>query len=337
MALLFMDSFDHMGTLSPVTLGKWASSTGGACTTSLFRTGAASLGFSGAGTMTTKTLTTSGGAVVGAAVYVAGGIQAADIFEVLETAIVHVAVGITAGGLLTIKRGSTVLATGTTVIAASSWTYIELKTVIGASGSYEVRINGVTELINGSVNTQNGGTGVWNSIQVSNFGSGVFSYFDDFYICDTSGSAPRNTFLGLVKVDMIMPQTDAVQAGSNAGLTPSTGTDHGACVDDNPPNTTDWNSSSTVGAKDTYQYPNMNLSGTILGIQTNLYVNKTDAGVRSVAAVVREGSTDYPGANVNPLTTFSYFTEIKAQNPNTSADWTTTDITNIQVGMQVTV
>jgi hypothetical protein len=163
------------------------------------------------------------------------------------------------------------------------------------------------------------------------------AFFDDVYVCDTNGAAPRNNFLGSVKIETLLPQTDAVSAGSNAGLTPSTGTDHGAMVDENPPNTSDFNSASTVGLKDTYQYPTMTLTGTVYGVQTNLYVNKSDAVARQVCAVVRPVSTDFDGANVSPTTSFIYFSEIRAQNPQTSADWLVSDITALQVGMKVTV
>jgi hypothetical protein len=159
-----------------------------------------------------------------------------------------------------------------------------------------VRIDGVTEvaLTASGVDTRNAGTGLWDRVGLGcNSGSTTFTYYDDFYVCDTSGSAPRNTFLGPVtKVETLYPQTDGVAAGSNAGLTPSTGTDHGALVDETPPNQTDYNSSATVGAKDTYNYPSMALTGVILGIQTNLYCQKSDGralGLRRPAV----GSTDY--------------------------------------------
>lgn len=335
MALLFMDGFEY--NAGPVATGKWGAGSGTVSSTQA-RTGTFAVTTTFSSLLTTRPFVTSGGAVMGAAFYFTVAPDRNDIFQVLEGATIHVAVSITAAALLTVKRGSTILATGTHPLVANTWYYLELKTIIDDTvGTYELRINGVAELSATGVDTRNGGTGVWDRALINIGTAGSQTFVDDFYLCDTSGSAPRNTFLGSVKVETLLPQTDAVAAGSNAGLTPSTGTDHGALVDENPPNTSDFNSASTVGLKDTYQYPSMTLTGTILGIQTNLYVNKADAVVRQVCAVVRAGGTDYDGANVSPTTTFTYQSEIRAQNPNTAADWTTTDIASLQVGMKVTV
>jgi len=339
MALLFFDGFDHYGVggdPSSVGFGKWGPGTNASAQSAVVRTGTLSLRLGISSSLTTKPLVASGGAVVGMAVYVTN-LTATDLIQVLEGAVVHVAVALTAGGLLTVKRGTTVLATGTTVLSVNSWYYLELKTVIhDTAGSYELHIDGVTELIASSVDTRNAGTtGQWDRVLVS-YNANLL-YIDDFYVCDLSGSAPYNTFLGSVKVETLYPQTDAVAAGSNAALTPSTGTDHGAMVDETAPNQTDYNSSATVGAKDTYNYPSMALTGTILAVQTNLYCQKSDASARSVCGVLRVGSTDYDGANASPLTTWSYLTEVRALNPATSAAWTVADITALQAGMKVTV
>jgi hypothetical protein len=339
MALLFFDGFDHYGTGDPAALGKWATASVAAAQSTVPRTGTHHLRISGGGFLVSKPFPTSGGVVVGTAFHlpsVAGG--ATNLLEVREGTTVHLAVSITAGMLLTVKRGTTVLATGTTVLAINGWYYLELKgTIHDTTGSYEVRLDGVAEpnLTASGVDTRNAGTtGQWDRVVLA--GIVTNSYYDDFYLCDQSGAAPRNTFLGPVKIETVYPQTDAVAAGSNAGLTPSTGTDHGALVDETTPNTSDYNSSPTVGLKDTYQYPALSLTGAILGIQTNLYAAKSDAAVRTVCAVVRAGGTDYDGANVSPLTTFSYFSEVRAQNPNTSADWTSADVGSLEVGMKVT-
>lgn len=254
--------------------------------------------------------------------------------------VVHLGVGLNQAGQLFVYRGTTatVLATGTTFVPNNSWFYVELKGVIHDTlGSYELRIDETLELSATNVDTRNGGTGVVDSVAISCGSTGGGHWWDDFYICDGNGPAPQNDFLGAIKVDTLLPQTDAIAVGSNAGLTPSTGTDHGALVDENPPNTTDYNSSVTVGAKDTYNYPPMTLAGTIIGIQTCLYAQKSDIAPRSVCAVVRTNSLDFDGANVSPLSSFGYLTECRALNPNTGLAWTIAEIALIQAGMKVTV
>lgn len=345
MALLFIDGFDHMGTGNPVTLGKWGSepSNGFLPSTSNPRTGTHSLltnGFNAI--MITKALPASGGFVVGVAFRFAGALTGAlDMLQIMESSTVHLAIGGVVGNKLTVRRGTTTLATGTTVLAINTWYYLEFKGIIhDTTGSYEVKIDGVTEaaLTNaGPTDTRNSGTtGQWDRVALLHFAPNVVNdQFDDLYICDQSGSAPDNTFLGSVKVEILYPQTGN---GTNVGLTCSTGTDHGALVDETSPNTTDYNSSPTVGLKDTYHYPAMTLTGTVLGVQTNLYMQKSDATARTVCAVVRSAGADSDGANLAPLTTFAYHSPVFAQDPNAGSPiaWTTTSVGNAEFGMKVT-
>jgi hypothetical protein len=122
-----------------------------------------------------------------------------------------------------------------------------------------------------------------------------------------------NDFLGDCVVECLLPQTGN---GDLTDFTPSTGTDHGAMVDENPPNDdTDYTTGDTAGQQDCYQYPSLALTGAILGIQTNLYAKKTDAGARTVAPIVRLGSTTYVGVAVAPATSYSYLTAIRELNP----------------------
>jgi hypothetical protein len=345
MALLYFDGFDHIGTSTAIIATKWGSVVGlpGGTATNV-RTGTQALWLNSSGqALVTKVLPASGGFVVGLALFSGSAWNAAqDIIQIREGSTVHLALGSdgTSTQKLVVRRGSTILATGTTVLTLNSYYYIEFKgTIHDTTGSYEVRIDGVSEaaLTASGVDTRNAGTtGQWDRVFLSPPGGGNY-YVDDLYVCDQSGTS-RNDFLGPVRVETLYPQTDAVAAGSNAGLTPSTGTDHGALVDENPPNTTDYNSSPTVGLKDTYNYPPLSLTGTILGIQTNLYAAKSDTALRQVCPVIRSGGVDYDGANVSLLTTFAYFSQVWAKNPNPdgSADWTSADIATLQAGMKVT-
>lgn len=342
MALLFMDGFDHLGTSASIGPGKWGSNPGNFpnTSTSQIRTGTHSARITGSTySVVTRPYVTSGGAVIGVAWYGDAPLSITSsprLFQVLEGAIVHMEVSIDALGHLLVKRGTTVIATGTTVLTMGSWYYIEFKTVINdTTGTYEVHIDGVQEVaLTGTGDTRNGGTGVWDRVLLGPLSNNP-TYCDDFYLCDMNVAVTPNNFLGPIKIETLYPQTDAVAAGSNAGLTPSTGSDHGAMVDETTPNITDYNSSITVDAKDTYNYPPMTLSGTIAGIQTNLYAAKSDASPRSVCPVVRAGGADYDGATILAPTTFDYLCQTWATNPATSVAWTTADIAAIQVGMKV--
>lgn len=336
MALRFFDGFDHGDNASHEL--KYDSGSNFNIVSSPVRTGtgAALLADASSYSASTKALPASGSAVVGFALYCLNNVGQNGAFcYVREGTTTHVRLELQSGKLRVARGDGTALATGTTTLSPNTWYYIELKTTIhDTTGSYELRIDGVTELSASGVDTKNGGTtGQWDRVLFTGLGFGsMYLHIDDLYVCDGSG-ALNNTFLGAVKVQTLYPQTGN---GTNTGLTPSTGTDHGALVDETPANTSDYNSSATVGAKDTYHYPSLTLTGAVLGVQTNLYVSKSDASARTVCAVVRAGGTDYDGANVSPLTSWSYFSEVRETNPATSAAWTSAEIAALEAGMKVT-
>ena len=172
---------------------------------------------------------------------------------------VHVYLGVNAAGKLTVMRGSdlALLGTGTTPIFADTWYYLELRAVIDPTvGALELRVDGAVDITLANANTQAGATGKIDGFLLPGVTVDPAStswYVDDLYLADGTGPAPQNYFLGPIKIETLLPQTDGVAPGSNAGLTPSTGVDHGALVDENPANATDYNSSGTIGAKDTVQ------------------------------------------------------------------------------------
>jgi hypothetical protein len=333
--LLFFDGFDHCTGNTVAMLTKWASSIGAADPhASGARTGPAGLWMtSGAADLLSKAFPASGGFLIGFALKnTAAGWGARDLLQVREGGTVHLTIYSDGAGHLAVTRNGTVLATGATVLSLNSFHYIEFKGVIhDSAGSYTLRINEAVELSASGIDTRNAGaTGQWDRLYLGAASAGYA--VDDLYVCDLSG-ASHNDFLGAVKVETLLPESGN---GANVGLTPSTGTDHGALVDENPPNTTDYNGSATVGAKDTYTYPSLTLAGAVLAVQTNLYAAKSDAGTRTVCAVVRTGGTDYDGANVSPGTTFGYFPEVRPVNPATSAAWTIAEVNALEAGMKVT-
>ena len=351
MALWFLDGFDHSANSLATHLSKYTSSggTSGAIVASPTRTGGGALQLNGLGASLSMSkygfvIPAHGPVFLGFAFRRSGG-TAGNFAGIIEGGVqVHVYIGVNAAGKLTVMRGSdlALLGTGTTPIFADTWYYLELRAVIDPTvGALELRVDGAVDITLANANTQAGATGKIDGFSLLGATVDPAStswYVDDLYFGDGTGPAPQNYFLGPIKIETLLPQTDGVAPGSNAGLTPSTGVDHGALVDENPANATDYNSSGTIGAKDTYNYPSLTLPGAILGLQTNLYVQKSDTAARQVCAVVRNGPAgpDFDGAAVSPLTTFKYFSEVRALNPATAAAWTATDIAAVQAGMKVT-
>jgi hypothetical protein len=253
----------------------------------------------------------------------------------------QVAVRLNADGSLSVgvPSSSTVLGAlgtvfGTTapgVILSNTFYYIELKVVLHASaGTVEVRVNGSARLgpFTG-LNTAISGTAQANRIAIQGVSPGN-THFDDLYVCDGSGSS-NTSFLGECRVDVHWPNG----AGATAGWTPSAGSNY-QCVDDATPNgDTDYVSTSTLNALDTYALEDFKVpGGTIQGVQVNLSARATSLGTAQIAAALRQSSTDY-AATAQGLTD-EYLVRWQAYdvNPATSAAFTEAEFNAIQAGVK---
>ncbi len=223
--------------------------------------------------------------------------------------------------------GGTV-ATGTTVLAANAWNFIEIKIFQnGASGTAEVYLNGVVEIAST--------TGNFGSTNIGRIGfSGLAANntdFDDIYVVDTSGGSPRNTYFGDCRIETIRPNGD----GAHTDWTPDSGTAHFSRVNETQADgDTSYVSDSTSGHLDTYTMDDLQtLSGTVFGLQTNLYARKDDVAARQIASVARQSGTDNVGATVTLASTYGTFSEIRAQDP-AAADWTISSVNAMEFGVK---
>lgn len=238
-------------------------------------------------------------------------------------------------GGIEVRRGQAAAVLGVTrhgLLLPGFFNFVELKVVVHASaGSVIVRVNGEDVLNVSGLNTRFTVNTSWNVVALGSAAASV----DNCYVCDGSGAAPGNDFLGDVRIEALRPQTDAVAAGTNAGLTPSTGTDHGALVDEASPNSdTDYNAGATAGVKDTYNYPSMVNAGTIYGVQACLHARKVDNVGKTIAPVVRSGGTDYDGTTVDVGDGWHYYCQMYALDPATGVAWTSGGVNAVEVGMK---
>lgn len=227
---------------------------------------------------------------------------------------------------MTLQRGGTVL--GSYNYPFANWGgYVELGgTIDPTSGSATVRLNGIN-VITFSGNTKNGGTS--NTIdQLYYFGNGT--YFDDFYVCNSTGSAPHNSFLGDVRIKTLAPDG----AGSSTQFTPSSGANY-TTVDELPYSATDYVSSSTVGNRDTYSVADLSGTPTIYGVQNNVIAKKTDAGTVSLKPAIKSGTTVYYGSTQALGTTDSVISDIRPLDPNTSSSWSQASVNALESGFEV--
>jgi hypothetical protein len=343
MSLLFVDGFDHYAT-ADITKKytanvEWASS----------HTIDATAGRRGGGAMKTsyevtsyrylsKVIPDSGTVIFGAAF--GSCVASATFLAFYETADCHVSFRVNAIMGIEAYRGlaGTLLGSsaGGVIQTGVGFNYAAVKAKIhDTTGTVDVEVNGVSVLSLTGLDTRNGGAGVVNDVHYLGMGNGSSTtYVDDLYICNDSGSAPNNDFLGDVRVDTIYPTSD----GNYSQFTPSTGVNHYALVDETSPNTTDYNDGASVGDRDSYGLGNLSAlsSQTVYGVQVNAAILKDDAGAKSVATFVRSSSTDSDGASAVLGTSQVYVSQVFEQDPNAAAAWTESTVNSMEAGVKVT-
>lgn len=237
----------------------------------------------------------------------------------------------TANKLQVTTGAGTVIATGTTTLAANTWYYIELKlTVNGASGACALQLNGVSEI---ATTTGNFGSTNPGFLQLPHPQSNGSVFFDDLYVCDTTGSR-NNDFLGNCHIETLFPNGD----GTHTDWSPNSGTTHYTQVDDAsgtyPDGDTSYVSDATSGDRDTYTVPSLQtLAPSIFGVQTSMYARKDDAPARSIARVIRQGGVDYDGTSKALTNSYADYRQIDETDP-TGAAWTIANVNGDEFGVK---
>lgn len=338
MALLGVESADFFDTSTELDL-RWGAGTGDwDPSTSAVRTGIRGLRkTSGANPNLRRQLAASVSTLVVGFAFRRPNIPSSEdiIVRFLETGTEHVSVRMNAStGVLTVSRNGTTLATSSATININIWYYIEFKATISDTvGTYELRVNGTNVASGSGADTRNGGTGVINQL---NFGGATNTGdvdIDDIYWLDTSGSAPNNDFLGDVKVECILPNGN----GNSSQFTGSDGDsiDNYLLVDENNLDTADYVQSTANDQIDEYTFGDLTVTtGTVYGVQINASALKTDAGAKSIALMTRRSGTDYASSDQALSTSQQIHSQIREQDPSTSAAWTISGVNAAEFGVK---
>lgn len=348
MALLFADSFDHY--VAAAVTSKW-SAVFGNFTITTGRTGSGGAGRLSVSASTTNYLTKNF-AVGHSTLYIGfaynsasipGGSVGMAVLGFIDVSTFQVQLVYTPSQKLAVYRQGTLLGTGTTTYASTSWQYIEMKVIFatGTGGSVVVRINGVTELNLTGINTAPSGNASADRFRIGYDGlngsiDGFFTVnYDDLYALDDTGST-SNTFLGDIKVEVIAPNA----AGNYSQFlnTAGTSTNNYTYVDDTTTDDdTTYVQSDVNGNRDSYAFSNLSAAtpGTIYGIQIISYARKSDAGSKQIAAFIRMGGTNYDQTAVSLPDTYSSITNVLDLNPDGSVAWTVTTINALEAGVKV--
>lgn len=237
-------------------------------------------------------------------------------------------------GLLELRRGPTVVATGTTVLSAGTWYYIELQaTIADSGGTAKVRLNGAsTNEIDFTGDTKNAGTSTLiDTVRIENRSGN--NRIDNLYVLNAIGPV-NTTFLGAMRVHTLVPNGN----GASSQYTGSDGNqiDNYQLVNESPYSTADHVASSTIGQRDTYALDDLP-SGyhQIAGLQGNTVCQKNTAGAVGLKAVLRSNSTLYYGASHSLSTNAQTYSDMFENSPVTSLSWTSAEVNNLEGGMEV--
>jgi len=237
-------------------------------------------------------------------------------------------------GVLEARRGTTIVATGTTVLNAGAWYYVELQATIADSGGIiKVRLNGATtNEIDFTGDTKNGGTSsLIDAIRLENRSTN--NRVDNLYVLNSTG-ATNTTFLGAVRVHTLAPNDN----GATSQFTGSDGnqTDNYQLVDELPYTAADYVTSSVSAQRDTYALTNLPVGyHQILGAQSNIVGLKSTAGSRALKPAIRSNGAVYYGFSKTLSTDVQTYSDIFESSPVTSSAWTSAEINNLESGMEV--
>ena len=213
------------------------------------------------------------------------------------------------------------------VLTYGQWHYIEIKLNIHpTTGSYEIKVDGVTQLSNTGLETDTGRTGA--NIQMFSTGSGSVTYLDDMYFCDNTG-AQNNDFLGDCNVVAIDPNSDVTTEWG------STGTPHYSEIDENPSDEdTTYIETGSPSAVDLWGFENVtSLYGAIFGIQvcgeSTRIGDAIDLRIVSGATTSDDVGVDNTVYNDPDYVTYTRIVEL---DPNTSSTWTLSNLNAAQFG-----
>jgi hypothetical protein len=285
--------------------------------------------------LTTPYLTTDDTLIVGLA-YKSDSIPGQSSLLILyDGSQVGVNLTITTAGEVEVYRNTTLLqATSGLGLVAGQWYYIEFKVKCNSStGTYEVRIDNTPVLSGTGVNTK-AGTHDYHD-RVSLRCPTDASYFDDMWICDSTGIY-NNDFLGNCKVVAISPDGDDSVNWSTVYPALSShyaDLDDGATSDDD----TTYVEDATTGHRDLFTYSSVPSTLTqVLGLAVYNTCRVTDANAAILKTVISSNGDEVvsDGDNISSTSYIitNYISEI---DPDTSGPYDVDTINNVKFGIEV--
>ncbi len=332
MALRFCDSFDHYSSadIPKKYTANFSGSIGS--TYGRFNKG---LHFGTMSEYVTRGLDSQSTWIVGMALRVGSIASQRTLLGILNGSTAQIYLQIGADYRFRLYNGAnTLLATSENTITTQTFYYIEIKVTVGATGSYELRVNGFSAgWMPHAVGQTRANSNPDTANTISLYGMyNTSTDIDDLYICDGTGTA-NNDFLGDVRIDAVMPTADDTPCEWLC----SSGTSHFALIDEAAPNgDTDYIYSEVAGNQDTFQFAALpDLGNTpIKGVQMVSCARKDDASTKQMAQVARLGDVTQTGAAISLSDSYSYVRDVFPKDPEGN-DWTVSSIQSARFGVKV--
>jgi len=260
-----------------------------------------------------------------------------QIFRGLDGSAQHCDIIRAPGGIIAVTRNGTVLqatAPGVAALPVNVWHWISFGCHVAdsPSGTWSVIVNGVS-VLSGSGDTRNASTGTITRLQVGNENAGL-SGSPNWYVRDiimeTGTATPRNQR----RVAYLEPNG----AGNSTQWTPSAGSNF-QNVDERdgaPDDATTYNAENTIGDKDLYALASLpETPASVDAVMEVARLAKDNATAQTVRRVLRTNSTDFESGDLVMSTTWAWFLgSPRETNPQSSAAWTASEITALEMGVK---
>ena len=243
---------------------------------------------------------------------------------------------VTSTGIIVVTRGNASDAGGTVLFTSNAdviprvgWHLLEWGWAIDpAAGSFEVRVNGAVLVSMVNQNTRaDGASNQVNAVQV-NGNLGMTGYT----LCDASGPGPDNTFLGDVRVRVMLAQGP----GDNTAFTPVGAPTNWEVAASAPLPATRHNDSNAVGALDLFTTGGLPATtDRIVGVRIVAQLQKNDGGNRTMATVIKAGGVTSVGAARQANAVPFLQADVVRVNPATGAPWTPAAVNSAQFGYTI--
>ncbi len=261
-------------------------------------------------------------------------INTGDIIQFIDGLTEQLVLRCTAGGDLFFDRGATNLDQSSgPALKRNQWHYIEVKAVISNTGSYEIKLDGVTIMSDaGPVDTQGTANSYITRID-TNQNSTTDQQYDDIYFLDLTGLT-NNDFLGDVQIQTLYPDAD----GNRNDMTPLSGLTNYEMVDEGqtPDDDTTYNSGGVVGNDELYSHDALTGTfDTVYAVQVRNLVRKEEAGYRTGATLVRSNTDELEGTPHPVATDYRYYDHIYEVDPQGGGAWTEARVNAAEFGFTV--